>query len=518
MPIRMEDDPNGQQDQNNNPRRQTGGSGNMLMKFLPFIIMFVMKRPKLILPLLIIGGLWYFFSGGFSPAPAAQDNNPDLSDFFFGASLNEEVYDKAKVFEPLASTGSFNSLPPSVSLMQYAPTRRHQGRQGSCVGWASAYAARTILQSRATGKRPDEVAFSPSYLYNQIALENCQGAYMLDAMKSMSQAGSLPFREFRYDERSCSQYPTSAQQRVGQQFKIKGYNRLTLGGSNYTPDITAIKQNLAQGAPVVIGMQVGGTFMSRMVAQDTWIPSRNDYSLRGFSGHAMCVVGYDDSKQGGASQIMNSWGEDWGNRGVAWVRYQDFEHFVKEAYGLYPMGSSKTYNPNKLGVEFGLYMPAKKATIALSKEGTNTFRSIAPIRKGDQFKILVANSIECYIYVFGEETDGSSYVLFPYTAKHSAYCGIVGTRLFPKDKIMTADNLGNRDQIAIVVSKKEINFNQLNNAINASRQSTYAGKLNDALGSQQIKNVPFKAGQTIAFEANTTGASAVGMVIALDKR
>ena len=128
--------------------------------------------------------------------------------------------------------------------------------------------------------------------------------------------------------------------------------------------------------------------MSRMVGQDTWIPTRSDYGLRGFSGHAMCVTGYDDNKNGGAFEIMNSWGNDWGNNGVAWVRYPDFEHFVKEAYGLYPMGSSKQYDPNKLGVEFGLYKPATESTISLAKEGDNYFRTIAPIRKGDNFKLL----------------------------------------------------------------------------------------------------------------------------------
>lgn len=520
MPIRMEKDPNQEQNRgNNNPGDRGSRGGGMLTQILPFLLMFLFKRPKLLIPVLIIGGLWYFFSGGFNMAPAPADDTADISDFFFGASLSEEVYDKAEVFEPLASVGGFNGLPAAVSLQQYAPNRLHQGRQGSCVGWASAYAARTILHSRATGQSPNQVAFSPSYLYNQIALSGCQGAYMLDAMKSMSQNGALPFRDFRYDERTCSKEPSSSERRVGQQYKIKGYNRLTMGGTNYTPDMVAIKQNLAQGAPVVIGMQVGGSFMSRMVNQDMWIPTRTDYNMRGFSGHAMCVIGYDDNKQGGSFQIMNSWGNDWGNNGIAWVRYPDFKHFVKEAYGLYPMGSSEQYDPNKLNVEFGLYMPDSKATISLAKEGTNSFRTIAPIRKGDKFKILVANSIECYIYVFGEETDGSSYVLFPYTEKHSPYCGIVGTRLFPKDYTMVADDLGNRDRIAVVVSKKPINFNQLNTAINASSASTYVAKLNQALGSEQIKRVDYETGQTVAFEADASGSSnVVGMVVEIDKR
>ncbi|ULT46065.1 DUF4384 domain-containing protein [Niabella defluvii] len=50
----------------------------------------------------------------------------------------------------------------------------------------------------------------------------------------------------------------------------------------------------------------------------------------------------------------------------------------------------------------------------------------------------VKNSTECYIYIFGQETNGSSYVLFPYlkpgetVSKHAPYCGITGYRLFPK--------------------------------------------------------------------------------------
>ena len=54
-------------------------------------------------------------------------------------------------------------------------------------------------------------------------------------------------------------------------------------------------------------------------------------------------------------------------------------------------------------------------------------------------------------YLFGEETDGSSYVLFPYTEKHSPYCGITGTRLFPSDHSLEADDVGTVDVMAVVV-------------------------------------------------------------------
>ncbi len=518
MPIRME------KDSPNNQGNRSGGKGgglNALMRWLPLILLFVFKKPKISIPILIVAGIWYFFLGGQEMLGGfSADSGGDNSLFSMGASLSQERFDQAKVFEPLAyGFGGRNQLPSRVSLDRYAPPIQHQGRQGSCVGWASAYAARSILQARATGQNPANVAFSPSYLYNQIHLEGCQGAYMLDAMKSLRQNGSLPFNEFRYDESSCNNYPSRNQINRGKQFTIKGYNRLTLGANNYKPDITAIKQNLAQGAPVVIGMMVGGTFMSRMVGQKVWYPSQRDYSMAGYGGHAMCVIGYNDNFEGGAFQIMNSWGERWGDRGIAWVRYRDFEHFTKEAYGLFPMGNTeKKTTSQRFEVEFGLADMASQTTIALQKTSDIVFKTVSPIRKSDKFKVLFANSEECYVYIFGQETDGSSYTLFPYTDKHSPYCGITGTRLFPKDYSMTPDEIGNRDYIAIVVSKTPMDFNDFKNRLSRSRQSSYAGKLREVLGNDRITNVNFNAGKTVAFSASTQGKNKVGMVIEIDKR
>jgi hypothetical protein len=516
MPIRMEKD--SPQNQGNRPGGQRGGQ-NSLIRWLPIILLFVFKKPKISIPILAVLAIWYFFLGGqemlggFSSEPGI-----DNSAFSLGASLSQERFDQAKVFEPLVyGFGGRNQLPPSVSLERFAPPRLHQGQQGSCVGWASAYAARSILQAKASGQNPANVTFSPSYLYNQIHLQGCQGAYMLDAMKSMASNGALPFNEFPYDESSCARDPSGNQISRARQFNIKGYNRLTLGASNYKPDVMAIKQNLAQGAPVVIGMMVGGTFMSRMVGQRVWYPSQRDYSMGGYGGHAMCVIGYNDNLEGGAFQIMNSWGDRWGDDGIAWVRYRDFEHFTKEAYGLFPMGSTEPGTSQKFEVEFGLADMASQSTIALQKTSDIVFRTINPISKNDKFKVLFANSEECYVYIFGQETDGSSYVLFPYTEKHSPYCGITGTRLFPKDYSMTPDDIGNRDYIAIVVSKTPIDFNDFNNRLTRSRQSTYAGKLREVLGNDRISNVSFNAGKTVAFSADGGGKNKVGMVIEIDK-
>ncbi len=526
MPIRMEkDEPRRQPKQEpripKNPRQPTqpGGGFGALSQFLPYILMFLFRKPKILVPILVIGALLYFmgFFGGGAVSPIPEDG---YDDFQFGCEMKQEVYDKVLVYEPLAA-GEKNYIPSSMSLAKYAPPRQHQGRQGSCVGWAGAYGARSILQARATGQPVNESTFSPSFLYNQIALDGCQGSYLRDAMRSMQRDGSLPYEAYPYNPNSCAAQPDQFQRQQASNYRISGYNRLSMDHNRYKVNSAAVRQNLAQGAPVVIGMQVGGTFLNRMRGREVWQPTQQDYNMYGYAGHAMCVVGYDDNKAGGAFQIMNSWGKEWGQNGIAWVRYRDFDHFVKEAYGLHPMGSieDQTIDPKKLSAAFGLVENQGQQYIPLKKVKANIFRTYQPLKKGDKFKIEVANSIDCYTYVFGEETNGSSYVLFPYTAKHSAYCGIVGTRLFPRDYSLTLDDLGNRDQMAIVVSKKELDFESLNEQINNSKGNSYAEKVNAALSDVLIRNVLLKVGsKTIGFDSEASeGREAVAMIIEVDK-
>src|SRR5690606_33530244 len=177
------------------------------------------------------------------------------------------------------------------SLEQFAPRRLNQGQQGSCVAWASAYGARTIVQAEATGKDPNSTAFSPSFLYNQIKLGNqCQGAYIFKAMENMQAGGVLPLSKFAYTDESCQKQPSGADKQQAQQYRIKGFQRLSYNGDDQRTDMLAMKQQLSQGSPVVVGMMVGGSFMQDMAGREVWMPSQNDYRMSGFGGHAMCVI------------------------------------------------------------------------------------------------------------------------------------------------------------------------------------------------------------------------------------
>ncbi|HSK12210.1 MAG TPA: C1 family peptidase, partial [Phnomibacter sp.] len=335
MAIRMVDDPRDPDEfrdyDKGGGRGPSGGGGGGIFQLLIPLLFTLFRKPGglLILALLAVG---YFVlnqggcGGMFSAANA--------DGFATGGVLDPKEYAKAKVYEGLTEDDIRNPLPGFVSLARYAPPRLNQGKQGSCVAWSAAYGAHTILASASTGMPAQQVAFSPAYLYNQIALQGCQGSYLERAMTAMSRKGSVPFNSFPYDENNCTRPVPSALDGVAAQNRIHGFNRLTGGEDVRGMSIRAIKEHLAKNAPVVIGMMVGGSFMEGMIGKKLWQPTERDYSMAGFGGHAMTVIGYDDRLAGGAFQIMNSWGPEWGENGIGWVRYADFKHFNKEAYGI----------------------------------------------------------------------------------------------------------------------------------------------------------------------------------------
>ncbi len=517
MPVRMEkDEENTPQDNNDNGGRKGGGGGLPGGGLIAMLLPFLLRYPKLLIAVIILGGIFYF-RGGCSNTVATDSAQHNA--YGTGADLNPKEFDKAEVFAALSDK---DKLPETVSLLRFAPDRRNQGSQGSCVGWGSAYAARTILQSTATGENPNTVAFSPSFLYNQIKLNNdCQGSYIRKAADYMQQYGALPFDKFGYNDHDCSKRPEQEQMQDAASFKINGFNRLTMNGDDQTIDMKAIKQNLAKGAPVIIGMAVGGTFMQEMLGKKVWHPTDGDYNRQGFGGHCMCVIGYDDYLEDGKGgfQLMNSWGPEWGENGIAWVTYNDFKNFVVEAYGLDPLVSKAARDQNKLSISLGLISKDLKSYYGLENEGNGVFRTSRTLAVKTKFKIEVTNTVECYTYVLGKDTDQSSYVLFPYTEKHSAYCGITGTRVFPRDYSMILDEIGTKDYITVIVSKKQLDIKAINEAMNGNRARDYQSRVQAALGNDLITGVNFTvANGKIAFETAPGDKSIVAVIIEIGKQ
>lgn len=527
MPIRMTDDPidpNQQDDDGGGGgRRPTfpgGGGGGGLMSLLPMLLGLFKGKGFFLLLILAVGAYFFLGKGGCNTAQIIKQFSSS------GYNFDKNEFNKASVYEGLEDNSAKNPLPEAVSLLRFAPERSNQGQQGSCVAWSCAYASQTILTAAATGADPNQIKFSPSYLYNQIGLEGCQGSYLQRAMEAMQKNGGVPLSQFPYSDQECDRAPSSSDIQAGRQNVIHGFTRITNGDNVNEISVRGIKEHLAKNAPVAIGMMVGQSFMQDMMGQELWRPQGMDASQMGMGGHAMSVIGYDDRKFGGAFQIMNSWGPEWGKNGVGWVRYGDFKNYVREAYGIDPLPKRSNVANIPLECNIGLVNNDGGRNIPLRVTGGNMFQTTTPIKKGTRFKMSIQNATECYIYVFGQETNGTSYVLFPYlktgetVSKHSPYCGITGYRLFPKAQSMEADTIGTRDYIAIVVSKDELDYNALNQAIsNNSSRSDFLGKVNEALQSILIRSAKFNNTNdgTIYFKVDANDNKAVACVVAIDK-
>lgn len=526
MALHMVDDPQGQDDyddssNSNRNTTNTGGGAGGLLSFLP--LLFSLFRGggggKGIFLLLLIGAGAYFILGR-----GGCDTNSVVQSLFSqsGYNFSPQEFSKAKVYEGLEDDNVKNPLPEAVSLAAFAPNRLNQGKQGSCVAWSSAYAARTILEAASTRQNPNQVAYSPAFVYNNIALDDCQGSYIQRAMEFMQTRGSLPFSDFQYDENNCSRQANSSLLQKASENRIHGFTRLTESDDVNGLNIRAVKEHLAKDAPVVIGMMVGQSFMQGMLGQKVWHPDQSDYQQVGFGGHAMCVIGYDDRLEGGAFQIMNSWGPEWGQNGIGYVRYGDFKEFVREAYGLDPLPKRGAALNMAFECSVGMMNNETRQPIALKPFAGNVFKTITPIKKGTRFKMEIKNAVECYIYIFTPDESGNkSMVLFPYKPIHSAYCGITGYRLFPRKESIMADDIGNKETMAVVVSKTELDYNGLNAAIISSNQPGFAAKVNEAVANHAVKNVNYKATADGKINFNVAAGEAnsiVATIVEMDKQ
>jgi len=137
----------------------------------------------------------------------------------------------------------------------------------------------------------------------------------------------------------------------------------------------------------------------------------------------------------------------------------------------------------------------------------------------------IRNESPCYIYVFGKETNGSSYTLFPYPkaddptkTKYSPFCGIAGYRLFPKDKSMQPDSIGTRDEMAVIVSRDSLNWSALNQKISVNTTTDYASRFRVALsGSTRFIQADLSSKGNIHFTADENKNALVVCIIEVNK-
>ncbi|MCG6150713.1 C1 family peptidase [Leptospira bandrabouensis] len=232
---------------------------------------------------------------------------------------------------------SFDELPKSIDLSSMMPPVGNQGRQNSCVAWATGYAIKSYLLKN-KGQAPEydppfaggkgNFVFSPAFIYNQQNGGEDKGLYYYKTMEFLKSNGAAPWSSMPYSDKDYLTQPSASSKKEALKYKIKSFSRLNFKN----PD--EIKRVLAGKNVVMVGMIIDDAFYK---LKGSTIYDEN--GGQSYGGHAMTIVGYDDQKKSksgkkGAFKLQNSWGTNWGDKGFGWVSYSMLAKVGQETYAI----------------------------------------------------------------------------------------------------------------------------------------------------------------------------------------
>jgi C1A family cysteine protease len=159
------------------------------------------------------------------------------------------------------------------------------------------------------------------------------GAYLRTTIKAMALFGVPPEYEWPYKNELLDEEPDSYNYSFAQNFKALTYARLDgygegSGGGN---TLNTIRRTLADGFPVVFGFPVHRSISSVRFPEFVIHYPQTEIGDSLIGGHAVLAVGFDDKKitlksplieKRGALIIRNSWGQQWGESGYAYLPYE----------------------------------------------------------------------------------------------------------------------------------------------------------------------------------------------------
>ena len=238
-----------------------------------------------------------------------------LAALFFGVfSINAYAADPEQYYLGLIPESpteiARNMLPESQGKMLFAlpvpsafdntsayPAPGNQGQQGSCVAWAVAYAYKTYQDNldHRWGVTSNTSKFSPAFVYNQTVIGNDGGSYISHAMNLLVRQGCCSLADMPYNANDYKTQPTSAQKSLALPHRSLAWYTIQSSESS-------VKSAIVNYGGVVIGIPVYPDF-------DNINPNNPIYdtiSGKSRGNHAICLIGYDDSRN--AYKFINSWG------------------------------------------------------------------------------------------------------------------------------------------------------------------------------------------------------------------
>jgi hypothetical protein len=355
-----------------------------------------------------------------------------------GLLFDDEAYEKTPIKAKNVAFQDVVTEVTSASLKQFVPAIEDQGGYGTCVGWASAYYGRTILDARLQNNTNQtsitNATFSPVFTYLNANVENdynCQGgAFIGKAMETMVEKGVPYYKDFNV---MCETDIPNEILDIAKPHRIKDFTRLFGSDESNEIKIDGVKRSLINGNPVIIGFKVENSFFS---AKTVYEPD----NLGTEGGHAMCVIGFDDDKYGGSFELVNSWGSTWGNEGFMWVRYEDLAKYTRYAFEMIP--NKLKPNTKKVlagevdfilrdrspmnvikgkGEYMGSVFGAQEVVIEDDDESIGDYVTKEEFPIDTRYQMFTKVDQPSYVYVFGLDSENEFSALFPHKDSISSY-------------------------------------------------------------------------------------------------
>jgi hypothetical protein len=398
----------------------------------------------------------------------------------------------------------------SVSLKQYAPTPGDQGQYGTCTGWASAYAGRTILDAIKYNLSRDEIEkrkYSPSFVYNQIRKsDDCfRGAIITDALDILKNQGALYLSEFGYD---CQKNIADSDKKLAAERRIIEYRQVA---NKRTGNMAfLVKKSLSEYKPVVIVFDVANSFFNP--SGDIWLPDSSDYKNWN-QGHAITVIGYDDSKYGGAFELINSWGTGWGNKGFIWLKYSDFDYFCQWAFEMIDAVVKDSTEADLAG---SLAFRESNGEFMKTRFTGQSFITEQSYPTGSLFELRISNSQPAYVYAFSTDTTGVINKIFPQSEKVSAFLPYHQNNVAipDEDSYNELDSSKGTSYYCFLYSKQALSIDEIIRKISIG-DGGFLQKLSSALGNKAVdmKNMHFTLDDLIGFNGRSLGKTVLPIVV-----
>lgn len=229
---------------------------------------------------------------------------PDLPDF------------RDWVFEPNLD----NIAPALIDLRNLSSVVEDQASIGSCTANAIVGAVEMLINK--LGKPYEDLSRLFIY-YNTRSLQGTisngditYGTSIREAIKTCVDIGICTEEIWPYATMLWNILPNINAYTDALRHRVTSYYSIT--------NTEHIRLAVAEGYGVVFGIAIYNSFQDTPA---TGIVPENDYEL---AGHAMVIVGYNDSEQ--KYIVRNSWGAEWGNNGYC---FMDYAYVNAEGYNFW---------------------------------------------------------------------------------------------------------------------------------------------------------------------------------------